>query len=400
MVWILVKKLFFSLCSIRFDLCYTILGDKMKKLTVLFTSLLLFAGCSAKENELQKFSADTLNSGFDTFITLVGYTENQETFDSYFNELKDQFSYYNMLFDKYNTYSEYASIKEINDNAGIAPVKVEPAVIELIDLAKDFYELTNGQFDITFGPVLEIWHDYRTYSEIAMDNDEPTKIPPQSLLEEAAKCTGFDLVEIDYEASTVYLTKECAALDVGGIAKGFAAEKVAQSLEENGLQAGIVNAGGNVRTIGSKPDGKDWVIGVQEPDKFVNNSLGNLRFTTSKSVVTSGDYERYYIYEDQVIHHIIDPTTLYPSTYARAVTVFMDNSGYADLLSTILFTVPYDQALSIINEISAFTQEDIGAIWIYDDTVLPPAGVETITVGAYKLVVTENIKPYFEAYTK
>lgn len=369
----------------------------MKKIVILSACTLLLAGCSTPNN-LVKFSADTLDSGFDTFITLVGYTKNQESFDVYFTQLKEEFTYYNMLFDKYHTYEEYASIKEINDNAGVQPIKVEPVVIEMLDLAKEFYDLTDGQFDITFGPVLEIWHDYRTYSEIAMDNGEPTKIPTKELLEEAATCTGFDLLEIDYDASTVYLTRECASLDVGGIAKGFAAEKVARSLENNGLTIGIVNAGGNVRTIGTKEDESNWVIGIQEPDLASSSSLGSLRFTTSNSIVTSGDYERFYLYEGKLIHHIIDPKTLYPSTYARAVTVFMEDSGIADLLSTILFTVPYETAVSIIERVSEQYNQEIGAVWIYDDMIPPPNGVTFEETGSYKVVTTDNLEGIFSVY--
>lgn len=369
----------------------------MKKLAIISACTLLLAGCSTPKS-LEKFSADTLDSGFDTFITLVGYAENQAEFDGYFTQLKEEFSYYNMLFDKYHTYEEYASIKEINDNAGIQPVTVEPVVIEMIELAKEFYYITDGQFDITFGAVLEIWHDYRTYSEIAMDNGEPTMIPTKEILEEAAKCTGFDLLEVNKEASTVYLTKECASLDVGGIAKGFAAEKVAQSLENNGLTIGIVNAGGNVRTIGTKEDQSNWVIGIQEPDLSSSSSLGSLRFTNSNSIVTSGDYERYYMYDGKIIHHIIDPKTLYPSTYARAVTVFMEDSGIADLLSTILFTVPYETALTIIDNVSKKYNQEIGAVWIYDDTITPPVGVEYEETGNYKVVVTENLEGIFSIY--
>lgn len=368
----------------------------MKKYTILLATLLLLSGCGAKQETLTKYSADTLSAGFDTFITLVGYTKDQASFDVYFEQLKEEFTYYNALFDKYNTYEDYNSIKAINDNAGKQAVEVEPAVIEMIELAQEYNEITNGQFDITFGPVLEIWHQYRDAGTIANENGETPKLPSITILEEAAACTGFDLIEVDKEASTVYLTKECASLDVGAIAKGFATEKVAQSLEAAGLTTGIINAGGNVRLIGEKPDASAWTIGVQIPDPTTGGSLGNLKFNESYSMVTSGDYQRYFEYEGKKMHHIIDPSTLYPSTYSRSVTVVTPDSGIADALSTTLYTMSYEDGLALIETLRTQYNLEVGAVWVFDETTPVPDGVTTLKTGVYEIITTGELT--FETY--
>lgn len=367
----------------------------------MLTSLLVattLSGCADKQSELTKYSKDTVSAGFDTFITLVGYTKDEATFDQYFEQMKNEFIYYNKLFDRYNTYDDVTSLKEVNDNAGIKPVKVDQPTIDLLKLSQQFYELTDGQLDVTFGPVLEVWHNYRDLAELAASEGKPTQIPTMDELQRAQACTGMDKLVIDEAASTVYLSEPCASIDVGATAKGYAAELVAQSLEESGLTSGIINAGGNVRLIGTKPDAKPWTIGVQIPSDTTNGSLGNLKFNDDYSMVTSGDYQRYYEYNGARMHHIIDPKTLLPSAYGRSVTVVTENSGFADAMSTALYTMDYASGLALIQKVSEQLDIKIGAVWVFDQSAPAPQGVEVQEANGFQIVVSPDLKDEFELY--
>ena len=140
-------------------------GDNMKKILSILLGALLLSGCS--EKALHKYSMTATDIGFDTVVSFTAYTENEAAFNSYSAELKKQFRYYDRLFDKYNSYDGVNNIKTINDNAGRQPVKVEPVILDLLKLAKAYDTISNHQFDITMGSVLNIWHDYREAGTLA-----------------------------------------------------------------------------------------------------------------------------------------------------------------------------------------------------------------------------------------
>jgi thiamine biosynthesis lipoprotein len=151
-------------------------------------------------------------------------------------------------------------------------------------------------------------------------------------------------------------------LDVGAIAKGYAAAKVAEKLKSMGADSMALNAGGNIVTIGLKPDGSEWVTGITNPDKTAENSLICKVKIGETALVTSGDYERYFVSGNRAYHHIIDPATLMPSEYFASVSIFTANSGLADALSTALFCMSYEQGLALVEEIGG-----VEVLWIYRD---------------------------------
>lgn len=365
----------------------------MKKISLLLTCLLLLGGCKAKEQT--KYSAQSISAGFDTVISLIGYADDEAQFSQYFQTVETEFIRYNQLFDKYNSYEGINNIKTINDNAGVAPVTVDEEIIEMLNLSKQFTELSAGKFDVTMGPVLEIWHNYREDGMYQNQNGGEASIPSIEELEEAKLCTGWDKVEIDDEKNTVYLNQDCASLDVGSVAKGFTAEKVAQLLESTGLKQGILNAGGNVRVIGEKPDGSPWIAGVQIPDlNGMGGSVGTLPLSGKLSLVTSGDYQRYYIYDGKIMHHIIDPDTLFPADHSRALSIVADNSGVADICSTLLYTMTYEEGLDMIEEIKKMGY-DISVIWVYGKEDEIPANVDKMHYLDYTIVTTDDLNDIF-----
>lgn len=297
---------------------------------------------------------------FDTITQIVGYTDSKEEFEEYAQLIYDTLKDYHELYDIYNDYDGVNNIKTINDNAGVKPIKVDQKIIDLLLFSKEAYELTGGKVNIAFGAVLEIWHEYRTEG---IDDPENAKLPPMDALEGMLKHTDMSKVIIDEENSTVYLEDPKMSLDVGAIAKGYATEMVSRVVYVNGLTSGMISVGGNVRTIGGKGDnGQPWNVGVQNPD--VESSETNLYILNLKemSLVTSGDYQRYYTVGGKKYHHIIDETTLMPSAYFAAVTIVCKHSALADALSTAVFNMPYEQGLEFIESLP-----DAEALWVFKE---------------------------------
>lgn len=366
----------------------------MKKFVVVLLLILSsFSGCQ-KEKELTLYNKSSLNAGFDTIFQLVGYAYSEEEFDEYFQTMVSEAYRYHQLYDKYHEYEGINNIYTINENAGIAPVKVEQEIIDLLLLSKEWTEKTDGIFDITFGAVLSIWHDYREEGKALNSEGKYGYIPSTGRLEEAAQYTGWDFIEIDEEKQTVYISDSRLSLDVGAVAKGYTVEKIAQLLEEAGFIYGNVNGGGNVRIINHKPDGTAWKVGVDIPDAA--GEIEVFKLPQSNSVVTSGDYARYYIVEGDIrLQHIIDTRTLFPAQNARSVTIVYPDSGIADILSTVLTVLDYDEGVAFINQYnSTHPEQEVGALWIFMDAQNQHEGYSEIVSGQYVVYISDNLLVY------
>ncbi len=329
----------------------------MKRKCALFLLTLLVAavlcGCDISAEPAQKQYTATFLELFDTVTTIVGRAESQESFEKISGQIRDELEYYHRLFDIYREYDGIQNLKTVNDNAAVAPVKVDEAIISLLEDCKNYYELTGGKVNVTMGSVLTLWHEAR---EQALEDPQNAKLPEKQALLEAAAHTSLDAVVIDRENSTVYITDKAVQLDVGAIAKGWATQKVAKNAPEGIL----ISVGGNVCATGPKirPD-TPWVVGIQNPDGS-EHYLHTLNIL-SGCVVTSGDYQRYFTVDGKIYHHIIDPETLMPSDYWRSVTVVCEESGLADALSTALFLLPMEEGKQLLAQVGA------QAMWVDAD---------------------------------
>ena len=304
---------------------------------------LLLTGCSDPEPEMKQYNA-TFLSLFDTVTTIIGKAEREELFQEKAQQIHDQLLIYHKLFDIYNDYDGINNIKTINDNAGIAPVRVDSAIIELLLDCRIYYEITGGRVNVAMGSVLRLWHDARKDGE-----DDPLNayVPDMEALREAALHTSFEDVIIDPVASTVYLADPQLRLDVGAVAKGWAAQRVADSLE-SGI---LLSVGGNVCSTGPKDaSGTPWVVGIDDP---VQDGYLHTLYVHDESVVTSGDYQRWYMVDGVLYHHLIDPDTLYPGTFWTSVSVVCEDSGLADALYTALFLMPLDEGQALLEQCGA-----------------------------------------------
>lgn len=295
---------------------------------------LLFTGCALPERGKQQHQATFLDI-FDTVTTISGMTSSEENFRQRVGQIHDVLLRYHQLFDIYNDYPGTNNLKTVNDHAGMEPVQVDGEIIRLLQDCRKYDELTNHTVNVAMGSVLRLWHEART---AGMDDPERAALPEKDALKNAATHTDWAAVEIDEEAGTVYLADPALRLDVGAVAKGWAAQRAAEATPTGFL----ISVGGNVCATGPKDDsGTPWVVGITDPEG--GSDYLHTLYNRDSAIVTSGDYQRYYVVDGVRYHHIIDPATLYPARRYRSVTVICDDSGLADALSTALFILPREE---------------------------------------------------------
>lgn len=315
---------------------------------ILLSVVLILQLSACNTSQKTRYTAQFLKL-FDTVTEIVAYMDTKEEFTSFSNLIYNSLKEYHELYDIYNDYPGVTNVKTINDNAGKKPVKVDKRIISMLNTAIKICKESGGAKNIALGSVTSIWLKYR---EAGIADPDNASLPPMSDLKAADQHTDINKVIIDEKASTVYLPDPKMSLDVGSIAKGYATEQVAKIAEEKGYHSALLSVGGNIRAIGDKGiNGELWNVGIQNPDTDSDKkSLMTVRLK-EKSLVTSGIYERYYTVNGKNYHHIIDPSTLMPSTHFKAVSIITDDSGMADALSTAVFNMTYEQGLKFIRNI-------------------------------------------------
>ena len=324
----------------------------MKKFLTLLLALCM--GCKTSINYTQK-QMYSFDSGFDTVITYIEWVEDGDTqYRENANKTFEKFSYYNKLFDTFHDYENINNIKTINDNAGIKAVSVTQEVIDMLLEAKYFYDISYGKIDVTAGKMISLWHDAREIGMELNTNGEYGDIPNREELEESINHKGWDKIIIDDENNTVFITDPYVSLDVGSVAKGYATQRVAEYLVTENVKNAVIDAGGNLKALSGKYNGKEWITGIRNPNNpslSPDDSLLTVQYSGDKSAVTSGDYERAFIAKDgKSYSHIIDPDTTYPADKYRSVTIITTDAGVADCLSTALFCLDYEDGLKVIEQ--------------------------------------------------
>ena len=339
---------------------------RMKIAVMLMSLLCTAAGCTQEtKKELTKYSNMAVDAGFDTVLTYTEFGYDVEAMRKNFETCEEMFSSFSDQFDIYNSFEGLNNLKTINDNAGVQPVKVSADIIEMLKDAKLFYDLSDGAFDVTIGSLLKVWHNYREAGMAANTEGKEAAVPSEAELKEAAAYCGWDKIIIDEENQTVFITDPHVSLDVGGIAKGFAAEKIGQKIESAAESYANINAGGNIRTVHSKADGTPWNIGIQDPDSGTYAVIVSM--DGSLSFVTSGDYERYYTGSDgKRYHHIIDPATMYPADFYRSVSIVTEDSAAADALSTTLFCLSIEDGKKVLAAYTEHSGKAADAVWLME----------------------------------
>ncbi len=336
---------------------------KFKYIIIMMMIASQLASCSPSDAPYEKYSYEFFGT-FDTIINISGYTQSQREFDKYSRYAYKRFNELHKLFDTYETYDGINNIKTINDNAGTAPVRVPSPIIELIAFCSRAGANLSDKTDISMGAVLEIWHNYR---EAGLNDPANAALPIPDELQAADAYTGMNNITVDTQSSTVYLNAG-TKLDLGAVAKGFATEIVANELQEMGFKSFLISSGGNVKAVGTpmNADKPYWSIGLQNPLYFEDQeneaNLIDIAYVADMSVVTSGDYQRFYEVDGVKYHHLIDPETLLPAGTFSAVTIFTPSSAIADFLSTAVFLSSYEEGRALVERL-----EGVEACWIMPD---------------------------------
>ena len=319
---------------------------KLRNLIALCLALLLLTACGQPAGP-QRFDTTFLDL-FDTVTTVVGYADSAESFRETTGQFHDRLERYHRLFDIYNDYPGLVNLKTVNDRAGQEPVTVDRELLDFLRFCREMEQSTGGMVNVAMGSVLSLWHEART---IGLDDPENAALPDADALREAAGHTSMEDVILDEETCTVRFADSALKLDVGAIAKGYAVQRACEELPTGFL----VSVGGNVCATGPKADGTFWSVGLQDPD-----GEGNLRVVTMDvgSVVTSGDYQRFYTVDGVRYHHIIDPGTRMPGDKWRAVSVVCADSAVADALSTALFLLDREAGQHLLDRFGA------EALWV------------------------------------
>ena len=337
-------------------------------------SALLLSSCAPTSAYVEpQTQAESYYEYFDTVSVLFSYKgDSAEEFKANCAVTEELLKEYHRLFDIYYEYAEVNNVRTVNKNAGKEPVKVDRKLIDFLLYCKELYTLTNGETNIAMGSVLKLWHNAR---EDAASDPENAYIPTEEQLTAAAMHTDINNIVINEEECTVYISDPELSIDVGAIGKGYAAERIAEALIARGADSYVLNLGGNIRAIGAKTNGDGWVTGITNPDKTSEEAFVCRVDIKDISLVTSGDYERYYTVDGKRYHHIIDKDTLMPAKYFSSVSVFTKDSGLADALSTALFCMSYEDGIRLIEEING-----IDVIWVEaDGTVKMTNGINLIT---------------------
>jgi FAD:protein FMN transferase len=321
------------------------MNKKFKKYMCLVTTSaiaisLLLSGCSSKTVEPVTKTETILG----TVCSIKLYDHiSDNTFDKVFNRLKE-------IEDKMSVNKESSEVININNASGVDYVKVSKDTFEVIEKGVYFSSLYN-KFDITIGPVVKLWN-------IGFDN---VRIPEDKEIKSKLPLVNYENVLLNKVENKVMLKQKGMMLDLGGIAKGYAADEAVKILKENGVEHAIVNLGGNVMTLGGRPDGKQWTIGIQHPFTTRGDYVGTVK-VADKTVVTSGIYERYIKEGEKIYHHIIDKSTGYPvDNNLLSVTIVTDKSVNGDGFSKI-FALGLEKGLDYVN-----TLKDVDAIFITKD---------------------------------
>lgn len=283
---------------------------------------------------------------FDTVGTLYDYKGlSRSEFNNLADRVENELRVYHELYDIYNEYDGLTNIATLNANAGKGAVKVDKKIIDLLTLSKELYTLTDGEMNIAMGAVLSIWHDCR---EEANKDQSKARVPSDAELKAAAVHTDINDLIIDKMSETVELCDPEMSLDVGAIAKGYAVEMVAKLIETEYGGGFVLDVGGNLRCIGTKPDGSGWTAGIRNPDSSALETIVYKTEVKNAALVTSGSYERFYTVDGARYHHIINSESLCPENYYASVSVMTESSTLSDALSTALFNMEYEELKDFI----------------------------------------------------
>jgi thiamine biosynthesis lipoprotein len=238
-----------------------------------------------------------------------------------------------------SSWDKNSETSKVNLAAGIKPVKVSEELYQLISRCKKISELTNGYFDISFASLDKIWDFDKSYSEL----------PSSDLIESSVQNIDYQNIILDKDDRTVFLKKKGMKIGFGAIGKGYAANRAKLIMTDLNIKNGVVNAGGDLTSWGTKPGGELWTVGIIDP--FNKEKVKLWLNVTNIAVVTSGDYEKFVMIDGKRYSHIINPKTGWPAQGVKSVSIICPDAELADALATTLFCIGRKSGIALINEL-------------------------------------------------
>lgn len=311
----------------------------------------------------------------DTFVSVTLYGESDESlFEKPFERIKE-------LEKQLSAYDATSDLGLIKENAGIQAVAVSEDTFKIIAESLNYSHLSQGKFDVTINPLVDLWE---------IHSPEVRNPPAEEAIAGAIAKIDFEKVELDEDQKTVYLTEPGMSLNLGAIAKGYIADEMMSILKDQGVKHALLNLGGNVLVLGGKDNKTPFGIGVEDPLNPGQGYLGVVSMVTG-SVVTSGNYERYFTdAEGHRYHHILDPDTGYPAeTGINQVTVLTGESIDADALSTTLFLLGEKKGMALVKRL-----DQVEAIFVTktNDIVLSEGAKELFTFDEERYGILYTLK--------
>lgn len=301
-------------------------------------------------NNKQKDIEPVTNSNFlmDTLIQISAYGPNSE------KAINESFDRINEIQSKMTSKGEDSEVIKINKKAGLGFQQVSPDTFNVIKKGLEYSQISNGSFDITVGSLVKLW---------GIGTDK-VKVPDQNELKKALTHVNYKNVILDDKNHSVMLKKKDMSIDLGAIAKGYAADEVVKVLKRYGIKSAVADLGGNIYVLGKKPDGSLWKIGIQDPYEQRGSNLAVVE-VADKTLVTSGIYERFFEKDNIRYHHILDTKTGFPvENNLASVSIISNSSIEADGLSTTAFSLGLKEGLKLIESIpdteAVFVTKDRG----------------------------------------
>jgi len=320
-------------------------------LVILLLTTVVVAGCFSTNLFAPKPYKET-QFLMDTIIEITAYGPGAE------EGVKASFAEFQRLHTLTNNFDENSQVSQINKMAGKSKVVVDPDLVHIITFSQQVSDKLGDSFDITVGPLTKLWGI----------GHKGEFIPSQAEIDKVLPLVNYHLVEVDNTANTVYLSQIGMALDLGGIAKGYATDKAIEVLKARGITSALVNAGGDVRVIGNKPDGKPWRIGVQHP-RLTDGISAKLSLTEWDTMETSGDYQRFIMKDGIRYSHILNPRTGWQPREVASVTMVTNSSTYGDILSKPIFVLGVEKGLELLKQ---FPGNEAIIITIDGKTIITP----------------------------
>ena len=319
----------------------------MKKQIILLITIILIISLISCSNEPVVVSDTTF--ALDTIIQIKIYYKDDKNITE--NIIDEAFSLITELEDILSVHIEGSDLYNIKENAGVTPVDVNDITYDIISNSITYSKLTDGLFDITAGPLIDLWAIDPPYGHVPTDAE----------LQEVLPLIDYSKIDLSND-NQVYLEDKGMIVNLGAIAKGAIADEVKSYLVEQGIESCFINLGGNVLLIGNKPDGSDFSIGIQNPFDDRGEYILALA-VNDMAVVSSGDYERYFVQDGVTYHHILNTKTGYPAqTNIKQVSIIAPSSQMADALSTSVLLLGIEDGLKLIESF-----DNVEAIFITKD---------------------------------